>query len=271
MASATDVSASMLASNVPLWITDDRWWEWHAWLPDTPMGDDGESRTACGQVWHWSATLQTTYNVLAAVSCEACYQAQIGNRQPRGRGRPKRLPQGPLAKSTPRRDDLATRLRDPDVFEPTPIGRPSLGFAERDEQKRLAFQAKKLAAGASTRSYTRHDGQVVTVVQSNKAVKAAIATEEGGLDFSFEVGDRLEVTHCIECGQVLVTGDRYCSRWCHQQAYRQEREDRVERQGKAMARRQFLDMLYGRPRRDTIKSWTPPVRQLRKRHLYDSV
>ena len=80
---------------------------------------------------------------------------------------------------------------------------------------------------------------------------------------SFEVGERLAVVHCIYCGQVLVEGDRYCSRWCHQRAYRQEREERWERQ--------FLDMLYGVPRRDTIKSWTPPARQIRARHLHDFV
>ena len=264
MASATDAAVSMLASNVPLWITDDRWWEWHAWLPDTPMGDDGESRTACGQVWHWSGTLQTTYHVLAAVSCEACYQVQIGNPQPRGRGRPKRLPQGPLAKHAPRLDaDLPTKLRDPDVFK-----RPSR--EEREAQEREAHNTRLRLAGGKTRTYTRADGQEVTVIQTNRAIKAAVVADESGLDFTFEVGTRLAVVHCIECGQVLAEGDRYCSRWCHAEGYRREREDRFERQGKIMARRQFLDMLYGRPRRDTIKSWTPPVKQMRGRHPVDS-
>lgn len=212
---------------VPVWVTDDRWNQWHVWLPAVAMTDEGRALTACHAEWYWSATATTSYQIMAEAGCDACRQAVVGQPVPRTRGRPRRLPQGPLPPRAP-------RLARPVTLSPPPGDKVEPPKAER-------------------------------APMPTRAQRAARVAEESELEFTFEVGRRLPSWPCMQCGQVLASGDRFCSTWCSKEHVRENFEARSERTGRAMARRQFEDMLYGRKRRDSIRSWTPPVRQIKPR------
>jgi hypothetical protein len=277
----TDMPGLPAQPKVPVWVTDDRWGAWHVWLPTETMWPSGRALTACGAEWYWSATAATSYQILAEAGCQTCHLALLGTPVKRGRGRRPRLPQGPLPPRTPGRPGRPPKP----IIEPLPL--PGTDQRYRDDVARRRAEMlgavstpetpgsgaktrteKLLEVGATPVTYTRPDGQVVTTAKGTKAQRQALDTEEAELEFTFEVGTRLPAWECIECGQTLVFGDRFCSTWCTREHRRQVEEDRRERDGVIMARRQFHDLLYGVPRRDTIRSWTPPASpSMRRRRL----
>lgn len=235
---------------VPVWVTDDRWEVWHVWQPEDVMDVTGRARTACGCEWYWSATATTSYQIMADAGCDLCRSALVGFPQKRGPGRPPRLPQGPLPPKAP--PGRPGRPPKP-VIEPEPLA----GMAD------VAKTRTQILAdlGAKVSTYER-DGKLIT--RAHPTRKQAEAADMADLDFTFEVGRRLPAWECMECGTVLAAGDRYCSTWCSKENRERERQERFERQGLVMARRQFHDMLFRTPRRDTIRSWTPPAANLRR-------
>jgi predicted nucleic acid-binding Zn ribbon protein len=250
----TDMPGMPAQPKVPVWVSDDRWDAWHAWLPQDVMTREGRALTACGDAWYWSATVTASYQILAEAGCSNCLAViTTGLPYKRGRGARRRLPQGPLPPRTPGRPGRPRKVLD-SVSTPET---PGSGAKTRTE--------KLLEVGATPVTYTRPDGQVVTTAKGTLAQRQALDTEDVELEFTFEVGTRLPAWECIECGQVLAFGDRFCSTWCTREHRRQVEEDRRDRDGVIMARRQFHDLLYGVPRRDSIRSWTPPVSQIRRR------
>lgn len=242
----TDMPGLPAQPKVPVWVTDDRWGAWHVWLPQDVMTREGRALTACGCEWYWSATAATSYQILAEAGCQTCHQALLlGLPAKRGRGRRSRLPQGPLPPRTPGRPGRPPKP----IIEPLPLPGTDLPYREEVARRRAEMRA------AVSTPETPGSG-------ANADTKSA---DDEELDFTFEVGRRLPAWDCIQCGTVLAAGDRYCSTWCSREHIEGERAARRERSGLVMARRQFIDQLYGRPRRDTIRSWTPPVSQIRRR------
>jgi hypothetical protein len=219
---------------VPVWVRDEQWNVWHAWPTDHRMDRDGWSLTACMTNWWWSATTLTSYHVLTVAACADCNLALQGA-LPKRRGRRGSLPQGPL------------ELPVEHVPE------------DKSRTERL------LELGAKKITYQRGDKTVTSAHPDRgmREVMAAEAAADVAWAGTFEVGTRLPAWECMRCGQVLAYGDRFCGTWCVREQRRQEAEDKWERQGLPMARRQFEDILYRRPRRDTIRSWTPPQSQYR--------
>jgi len=226
---------------VPIWVRDEQWDVWHCWPLEERMTRFGEARTACGEHWRWSKTVLTSYHVLSKVACYLCVLALEGT-PARGRGRPRELPVGP-------------------VVEPKPLA--GMGHIRREQRAVASRTERLLAAGARQITYTRPDGKVVTAAHPDRVMRLKLAAEDAEVEAfegSFEVGRRLAGWPCPECGVTLVTGAVYCSSWCTRLATQGEQEERLERDGRAMARRQFEDMLYGRKRRDTFRLWTPERR-----------
>lgn len=211
---------------VPVWVTDDRWGAWHAWLPKDTMTMSGRALTACGFEWFWSATVTASYQIMADAACSNCLLVTTGEAYQRGRGARRRLPQGPLPPRTPGKPGRPRKIVD-DIKAPLPLA----GMTE-DE---IRLVEERLTE------------------DSNEVLE---------LDFTFEVGRALPSWACIQCGTTLAAGDRVCSTWCQRERIEEEREDRRERDGLIMARRHFIDQLYGHRRRDSIRSWTPPRRQI---------
>lgn len=254
---------------VPVWVTDDRWGRWHVWLPTDTMWPSGRALTACGAEWYWSTTAATSYQIMAEAGCDDCRAWLVGQGRKRGRGRRPRLPQGPLPPRTPGKPGrpVADEIIEPLPLPTGPLAAPSIPKTPETGVKTRTERLLEL--GATPVTYTRPDGTVIKSAKGTKAMRAALDAEEQAdamaeEDFTFEVGRRLPAWNCIWCGQVLVHGDRFCSTWCSTQQREEDYANRWERTGRTMARRQFLDQLYGRPRRDTIRSWTPPARQIRK-------
>ena len=232
---------------VPVWVRDEQWEVWHAWPADDRMTRNGEARTACGEMWVHTPTLVTSYHVLATEGCYLCVLALEGTPVKRSPGRPRLLPVGPRP--------VRGRPRLEEVEEVT---------IERGQRQAQSRTQRLLDAGAKLITYTRPDGREVTSAHPDKAMRASLNAEATEWAGSFEVGRRMVSWPCMRCGTVIVTGDRYCSTWCVNEQRREDMDDTWERYGLAMARRQFEDVLYRRPRRDSISSWTPPLSQRRR-------
>jgi hypothetical protein len=251
--------------HVPIWVKDEQWEVWHAWPAEERMTASGETRTACGSYWHWSDRIETSYHVLSLVACYLCTLALEGT-PVKKRGRPALLPAGPRPPKKPR-GRPARPLVEPEPLE----GMQHIRRERRESRARLerieasSRTERLLALGAKAITYTRPDGTVVTSAHPDKGTQAKLTAEEAAVDWSgtFEVGRRLECWPCMQCGAVLAAGNRFCSRWCEREQVLDEQPRAWERTGRAMARRQFEDMLYGRERRDAIRSWSPPSRSLR--------
>jgi hypothetical protein len=244
----------------PLWIRDERWDVWHAW-PTSERLRGNAARTACGDDWAWTPTLKTSYHVLTTVGCYLCRLALEGTPVKRGRGRPRHLPEGPEVErqpvGRPRQDQKQAEL----VEDARPKA-PTHGPTTRVEQL--------VAAGAKLITYQRN-GKTVTSAHPDRAIRAKLASDDAD-DLSdvpsFEVGMRLPAWECMQCGQTLAFGDRFCGPTCAGEHRRQAQEDRWERNGLVAARLHFEDVLYRRPRRDRLMAWTPPARQIRRASQY---
>lgn len=256
-------------ARTPLWVKDERWEVWHAWLTSERMTVDGHSRTACGDDWTWSKTTKTSYHVLALAGCYLCRLALEGTPVKR-RGRPRHLPVGlppierlasdlpPISPTTPPRRKRRYQKRQELVQDDAPK-EPT-----RAPQSRVDAL---IEAGAKEITYTRPDGKVVRSAHPDKEIKrklAAVDADDVSDVPSFEVGTRLPAWECMQCGQTLAFGDRFCGRSCADEHRQQEQADRWERNGLIAARLHFEDVLYRRPRRDRIQAWTPPAKQIRK-------
>jgi hypothetical protein len=253
------MSALPESPSVPLWIKDEQWDVWHAWPTGRRLAADGTSRTACGDDWTWWHTLKTSYHVAELAGCYLCRLA-LEDTPVRRRGRPRRLPAGP--KRPPGRPG-----RPPG---PRP-GRPTTGrLSVLDEalepleprRPKQTRQERAVAQGAKLKSYTTPTGGTSVRAVVNAAQKAALAAEDVAWAGTFEVGAKVYGSPCPFCGQTNM-GSAFCGAWCLREWNRGQQEEKFERSGRRMARRQFLDQLYGHKRRDTISSWTPPRAQTR--------
>jgi hypothetical protein len=255
---------------VPLWVRDERWEFWHAWPTDERMDTRGHSRLACGDDWTWTKTTRTSYHVLATVGCYLCRLALEGT-PVRRRGRPRHLPEGPVIERLPSdlppiprttRPTWRARQKQAELVEDSAPKEPQSAPQSRVE--------KLVAAGAKLITYERN-GKTVISAHPDKAIRAKLASDDTDdlADIpSFEVGRRLPVWECMQCGQTLVYGDRFCGTWCAREHREQERADRWERNGLIAARYHFEDVLYRRPRRDRLMAWTPPASQIRRASRY---
>jgi len=217
---------------VPLWVKDEQWDVWHIWPIYERLSATGETRTLCGDEFTWTPTVVTSYHVLEAVGCYLCRLALEGTPVPR-RGRRRHLPGGP-------------------------------GQTQRaSNAPQASRRARAIEQGATVKVYTTPTGGTSQRAVPTPTMKARMAAEDVAWAGTFEVGTRLQTSPCPFCGQSNV-GAAFCSAWCQREWNREAQDDKHERSGRRMAKRHFLEQLYGVKRRDTITSWTPPVRQIRQ-------